>query len=92
MDPIFSPSEMEKVKAELDTIAKFKKQEILSFGSDSLGIYASGGVDTSNAASTLTYNLGHRLFLDPYIKMIDKFNNRHSFKNRVISQKWHFRK
>jgi iron complex outermembrane receptor protein len=43
----------------------------------------SGGADTSKAESTLTYNLGQRLFIDPYIKYIDKKNNKHSLKTRM---------
>ena len=60
-----------------------KTGNFIIWESDSLGYTPQGGTDTSNAASTLTYNLGHRLFLDPYLKIIDKFNNRHSFKNRI---------
>ena len=48
-----------------------------------MGYTPQGGIDTSNAASTLTYTIGHRLFIDPYLKIIDKHNNRHTFKNRM---------
>jgi len=60
-----------------------KTGNFLIWQSDTLGYTPSGGTDTSNAASTLTYNLGHRLFLDPYLKHIDKYNNKHSLKTRM---------
>ena len=80
----FRPQKWKKVKAGIGYNYQVQKTgNFIIWESDSLGYTPQGGVDTSNAASTLTYNLGHRLFLDPYIKMIDKHNNRHSFKNRV---------
>lgn len=60
-----------------------KSGNFLIWENDQLGYTPSGGADTSNASSTLTYNLGHRLFIDPYIKYIDKKNNKHNFKNRI---------
>ena len=80
----FRPQKWKKVKAGIGYNYQVQKTgNFIIWESDSLGYTPQGGVDTSNAASTLTYNLGHRLFLDPYIKMIDKHNNRHSFKNRI---------
>jgi len=80
----FRPQKWKKVKAGIGYNYQVQKTgNFIIWESDSLGYTPQGGVDTSNAASTLTYNLGHRLFLDPYIKMIDKYNNRHSFKNRI---------
>lgn len=60
-----------------------KTGNFLIWQSDTLGYTPSGGTDTSNAASTLTYNLGHRLFIDPYIKFTDKYKNKHSLKTRM---------
>jgi outer membrane receptor protein involved in Fe transport len=60
-----------------------KSGNFLIWESADLGYTPSGGADTSNAASTLTYNLGQRLFLDPYIKFTDKNNNKHSLKTRM---------
>lgn len=60
-----------------------KTGNFLIWQSDTLGYTPSGGTDTSNAASTLTYNLGHRLFIDPYIKFTDKYDNKHSLKTRM---------
>ena len=80
----FRPQKWKKVKAGIGYNYQVQKTgNFIIWESDSLGYTPQGGTDTSNAASTLTYNLGHRLFLDPYIKIIDKFNNRHSFKNRI---------
>lgn len=60
-----------------------KTGNFLIWQSDTLGYTPSGGSDTSNAASTLTYNLGHRLFIDPYVKFTDKNDNKHSLKTRM---------
>ena len=60
-----------------------KSGNFLIWESADLGYTPSGGADTSNAASTLTYNFGQRLFLDPYIKFTDKNNNKHSLKTRM---------
>ena len=60
-----------------------KAGNFLIWQSDSLGYTPSGGADTSNAESTLTYNLGHRLFIDPYLRYTDKNNNKHNLKARM---------
>ncbi len=60
-----------------------KAGNFLIWQSDTLGYTPSGGADTSNAESTLTYNLGHRLFIDPYLKFTDKNNNKHNLKARM---------
>ncbi len=60
-----------------------KAGNFLIWQSDTLGYTPSGGADTSNAESTLTYNLGHRLFIDPYLRYTDKRNNKHNLKARM---------
>lgn len=60
-----------------------KAGNFLIWESADLGYTPSGGADTSNAASSLTYNFGQRLFLDPYVKFTDKHNNKHSLKTRL---------
>jgi outer membrane receptor protein involved in Fe transport len=60
-----------------------KTGNFLIWQSDSLGYIPSGGADTINPASTLTYNFGQRLFLDPYLKFTDKKNNKHALKTRI---------
>lgn len=47
------------------------------------GYSPSGGADTSDAESTLNISLGNRLFIDPYLKYIDKKDNVHQLKNRA---------
>ncbi len=80
----FKPEKFNRLKAGIGYNYQVQKTgNFLIWQSDTLGYVPSGGADTSNPASTLTYNLGQRLFLDPYIKYIDKKNNRHSLKNRV---------
>ena len=51
--------------------------------SDTFGYTPSGGADTSNAESSLTYSRGTRLSIDPYIKIYDKHKNLHSVKTRL---------
>lgn len=80
----FRPKTATRLKAGLGFNYQAQKTgSFLIWQSDSLGYIPSGGADTSNAASTLTYNFGQRLFLDPYVKFIDKKNNLHHLKTRV---------
>ncbi|MEY4894172.1 MAG: hypothetical protein RL751_985, partial [Bacteroidota bacterium] len=60
-----------------------KTGSFLIWQSDSLGYTPSGYGDTTAGASTLSYNFGQRLFLDPYAKFIDKRNNLHQLKTRL---------
>lgn len=60
-----------------------KTGNFIIWESDSLAYQPSGGADTSNSASTLTYNRGQRLTLDPSAKYIDKYGNRHQLKGRL---------
>jgi outer membrane receptor protein involved in Fe transport len=80
----FRPVKWERLKAGIGYNYQIQKTgNFLIWQSDALGYTPSGGVDTSNAASTLTYNLGQRLFIDPYLKFIDKNNNKHQLKTRM---------
>jgi outer membrane receptor protein involved in Fe transport len=80
----FRPKTATRLKAGLGYNYQAQKTgSFLIWQSDSLGYVPSGGADTSNAASTLTYNFGQRLFVDPYVKFIDKKNNLHHLKTRV---------
>ena len=60
-----------------------KTGNFLIWQNDSLGYTPSGYGDTTAGASTLSYNFGQRLFLDPYAKYIDKHNNLHQLKTRL---------
>jgi iron complex outermembrane receptor protein len=78
------PQKINRLKAGIGYNFQMQKTgNFLIWQSDSLGYIPSGGADTSKAESTLTYNLGQRLFIDPYIKYIDKNNNKHSLKTRM---------
>ena len=80
----FRPSKIERLKAGVGFNYQFHKTgNFLIWQNDSLGYSPSGGADTANPASTLTYNFAHRLFIDPYVKYIDKFNNKHTLKTRA---------
>jgi iron complex outermembrane receptor protein len=80
----FRPQKIKRMKAGIGYNAQFQKTgNFIIWQSDTLAYTPSGGADTSNAASTLTYNTGLRLSIDPYIKYIDKHNNRHNLKTRV---------
>jgi iron complex outermembrane receptor protein len=78
------PQKIKRLKAGIGYNYQVQKTgNFLIWQSDSLGYLPSGGADTSNSESTLTYNLGHRLIIDPYIKFFDKNNNKHSLKTRM---------
>ena len=50
--------------------------------SDTFAYTPSGGTDTNNPESTLTYNTGLTLSVDPYLKVYDNQNNLHTLKTR----------
>jgi iron complex outermembrane receptor protein len=78
------PQKINRLKAGIGYNFQMQKTgNFLIWQSDTSGYIPSGGADTSKAESTLTYNLGQRLFIDPYIKYIDKKNNKHSLKTRM---------
>jgi iron complex outermembrane receptor protein len=80
----FKPPKIERLKAGIGFNYQYQKTgNFLIWESDSLGYTPNGGADTSIKASTLTYNIGQRFFVDPYLKYIDKHNNRHNLKARV---------
>lgn len=80
----FRPKTATRLKAGIGYNYQMQKTgSFLIWQSDTLGYTPSGGADTSNAASTLTYNFGQRLFVDPYVKFIDKKNNLHHLKTRI---------
>jgi len=82
----FKPQKILRLKAGLGYNYQYQKTgNFLIWQSDSLGYTPSGGANTCNSKSTLTYNIGHRFFIDPYLKYIDKYNNRHNLKARIYS-------
>lgn len=80
----FRPQKIKNLKAGIGYNFQVQKSGIfIIWQSDSLGYSPSGGADTSNAASTLTFNRGIRLNIDPYVKYIDKYKNIHNLKTRL---------
>ena len=59
-----------------------KTGNFIIWQSDSLAYTPSGGSDTSNVASSLTYNRGIRFSIDPYVKYTDSKLNSHVLKTR----------
>lgn len=79
----YTPEKMNRLKIGLNyTIQIQETGNFIIWESDSLAYTPSGGADTSNSASTLTYNKGIRFNFDPYIKFTDKYENAHSLKTR----------
>jgi outer membrane receptor protein involved in Fe transport len=80
----FKPVKIDRLKAGMGYNVQFQKTgSFLIWESDSLGYQPSGGVDPNDSNSTLNYSFGRRMFFDPYVKYIDKKNNRHSLKTRA---------
>lgn len=61
---------------------QFQKTGSFLIWQDGDHAYQPGG-GTDSTAPSLTYSLGNRLFIDPYLKYIDKKDNKHSLKTRV---------
>lgn len=80
----FRPEKYPNLKAGIGYNFQAQKTgNFIIWQSDTFAYTPSGGADTSNAASTLTYNRGLRLSVDPYIKLVDKYKNKHNLKTRL---------
>ena len=80
----FKFKKFERLKAGVGYNFQMQKTgNFLIWESDSLAYTPSGGSDVNDPASTLTFNLGKRLFIDPYVRFTDKHNNKHSLKTRM---------
>lgn len=80
----FRPEKYRNLKAGVGYNVQYQKTgNFIIWQSDTFAYTPSGGADTSLSASTLTYNTGLRLSVDPYIKYIDKYNNKHNLKTRL---------
>ena len=78
------PEKYENLKAGIGYNFHYQKQgTFLIWESDSLAYSPGGTADTSLAESTLTYNSGIRMSVDPYVKFYDGQNNLHTFKSRL---------
>ncbi len=79
----FRPDKMKNLKAGIGYNVQYAKTaNFIIWQSDTFAYTPSGGADTSNSASTLTYQRGLRLSIDPYLKLVDKHKNIHSLKTR----------
>lgn len=77
------PKSIEKMRVSLGWNAQMQKTgNFIIWQSDTFAYQPSGGSDTSVAGSSLTYNKGTRVSIDPSIKYFDKWNNKHSLKTR----------
>ena len=76
----FRPKKYDRVKAGIGYNYQYQKTgSFMLWQNDSLA-YTPQQTDTSN---TLGINIGHRLFIDPYLTFRDKKNNKHSLKTRL---------
>lgn len=79
----FRPVKVKRFKAGIGYNVQFQKTgNFLIWQSDSLGYTPSGGADPTNPASTLNIFYGRRISIDPYVKYIDKYDNKHALKMR----------
>ena len=82
----YTPEKIKKLKVGLGYNFQTQKTgNFIIWQSDTFAYTPSGGADTSNAASTLTYNTGWRLSIDPYLKFTDRFSNKHALKTRLYA-------
>ncbi len=77
------PIKLRNLKSGIGYNVQYQKTgNFLIWQSDTFAYTPNGGADTSLATSTLTYNTGLRLSVDPYIKYTDKYSNKHNLKTR----------
>jgi len=79
----WSPKDLDRLKFSLGWNAQMQKTgNFIIWQSDTFAYQPSGGADTSVAGSTLTYNRGTRISIDPSVKFYDKKFNRHTLRTR----------
>ena len=79
----WSPKDLDRLKFSLGWNAQMQKTgNFIIWQSDTFAYQPYGGADTSIAGSTLTYNRGTRISIDPSIKFYDKKFNRHTLRTR----------
>lgn len=79
----FRPKNKPDLKAGFSTNFQYQKTaNFIIWESDTFAYTPSGGADTSNDESTLTYQSGIRFNIDPYVKFVDKKRNVHHVKTR----------
>lgn len=90
------PMKWKKVKAGIGyNIQGNKTGSFLLWESDSLAYTPQGGIHSklplfgeyqpspADSSATMAYTMGPRIYIDPYVKFFDKYNNRHNFKTRM---------
>lgn len=79
----YRPAKIPKLRASIGWNAQYQKTgNFIIWQSDTFAYQPFGGADTSLAESTLTFNRGLRLSVDPSVKYFDKFGNKHQVKSR----------
>lgn len=79
----FRPQKLEKLKIGVGYNVQYQRTgNFIIWQSDTFAYTPSGGADVSDSASTLTFNNGLTMSIDPYLKFYDKRNNLHSLKTR----------
>lgn len=80
----FRPENIKRFKAGIGYNIQYQETgNFVIWQSDSLGYTPSGGGDPTVPGSTLSAYTGLRMSIDPYVKYIDKHNNKHSLKTRI---------
>lgn len=79
----FRPERIKRLKAGIGYNVQLQKTgNFVIWQSDSLGYTPSGGADPNVPGSTLNIFHGRRISIDPYVKYIDKHDNKHALKMR----------
>lgn len=79
----YRPAKLPKLRASLGWNAQYQKTgNFIIWQSDTFAYTPSGGSDTTMESSTLTFNRGLRLSIDPSVKYFDKFGNKHQLRSR----------
>jgi outer membrane receptor protein involved in Fe transport len=80
----YRPKNVKNLKVSLGWNAQLQKAgNFIIWQSDTFAYQPFGGADTSLAGSSLTYNRGVRLSVDPTVKYLDKFGNKHQLRGRL---------
>lgn len=79
----YRPKKLPKLRASIGWNAQYQKTgNFIIWQSDTFAYTPSGGSDTTMESSTLTFNRGLRLSIDPSVKYFDKFGNKHQLRSR----------
>lgn len=80
----WKPAKIKRLKTGIGYNIQYQETgNFVIWESDSLGYSPSGGADPTVPGSTLSAYKGIRANVDPYLKYIDRFDNRHTLKTRI---------